>query len=199
MSILPAEPDCYPPDLWQGDTAVGDADRRWWCLHTRPRQEKAAARYLRSRRITYYLPQAYSEGRTPAGRKIRSLIPLFPGYLFLLGDDPQRVEALRGNHLANVLEVVNQAGLVHDLRQIHHLLASGLPVAPDPSYPVGARVRIASGPLRGLVGTIIRRRGHRDRFVAVVRMLGRGAAVELMDWQVEPIDEPASFSPALGK
>ncbi len=193
MPILSAEPDLYPVDLWTGDAGLcqGDGERRWWCLHARPRQEKSAARHLQSRQIAYYLPQVFRETRTPAGRRLRSLIPLFPGYLFLLGDDRQRVEALRGNHLANVLEIPDQPGLVHDLRQIHQILTSGIQVAPEPTLPVGTRVRVVNGPFLGLVGTIVRRRGHRDRFVATVRCLGQGATIELADWQVEPVNDDA--------
>ena len=57
MPILPAEPEMYPDDLWEGDAVGGDARRRWYCLHTRPRQEKATARDLRARRVAFYLPQ----------------------------------------------------------------------------------------------------------------------------------------------
>jgi transcriptional antiterminator RfaH len=32
------------------------------------------------------------------------------------------------------------------------------------------------------------RRGKRDQFVAVVHFLGRGATVDLQDWQVEGVD-----------
>ena len=51
MPILPAEPDLYPSDLWQGADLMEEASRGrlWWCLHTKPRQEKATARDLRSR------------------------------------------------------------------------------------------------------------------------------------------------------
>src|SRR4051812_40881042 len=108
MPILPAEPDLFPPNLWQDDSLQSSQGGRWWCLHTKPRQEKAAARDMRSLGIAYYLPQVVREDRTPQGRKIRSIIPLFTGYLFLLGDDRERVEARRGNRLANVLEVADQ-------------------------------------------------------------------------------------------
>ena len=42
--------------------------------------------------------------------------------------------------------------------------------------------------LQGVVGTVVRR-DRRDQFVAVVRFLGRGATVELRDWQVERIED----------
>jgi transcription antitermination factor NusG len=187
MPILPAEPDQYPPDLWDREEPTAGAGLRWWCLHTKPRQEKTAARHLRGRQIPHYLPMVVREDRTPGGRKIRSIIPLFPGYLFLLGDEHHRLEAFKGNHLANVLEVADQEGLTRDLRQIDRLLSSGLAVVPEPTYPVGARVRIATGPLAGLIGRVDRR-GKRDQFVAVVEFLGCGAMVELQDWQVDPLE-----------
>jgi transcriptional antiterminator RfaH len=185
MPILPAEPDVFPEDLWEGERASPNG-KRWWCLHTKPRQEKAAARDLRSRRVAYYLPQVVQETRTPQGRKIRSIVPLFTSYLFLHGDDADRVQALKGNRLANVLEISDQHALLHDLRQIHQMLSSGLAVVPEPTMPVGAHVRIKTGPLTGIEGTVIRR-GKRDQFVAVVQFLGRGATVDLEDWQVEQI------------
>jgi transcription antitermination factor NusG len=187
MPILPAEPDMYPPDLWHNGAAHPNGSNRWWCLHAKPRQEKAAARTLRKLRIAHYLPQVMHENRTPGGRKICSVIPLFPGYLFLLGDDHQRVQALQTNHLVNVLEVPDQDVIASDLRQIQQLVNSGLPVVAEPTYPVGTRIRIMSGPLNGIVGTVVRR-GKRDQFVAVVHFLGRGATVDLQDWQVEAVD-----------
>src|SRR4051794_192376 len=101
MPILPAEPDLHPASLWQ-EGSNGGPNARWWCLHTKPRQEKAVARALKSQDISYYLPQVVKIERTPQGRKIRPIIPLFTGYLFLLGDDFARLEALRTNRIANV-------------------------------------------------------------------------------------------------
>lgn len=190
MPILPAEPDYYPEDLWDrlpGRTDLDhDYDSVWWCLHTKPRQEKTVGRELRKLGLTYYLPQILKEDRTPGGRKIRSVIPLFPSYMFLRGDQNQRVEAMRGNRLVNVLEVHDQATLERDLRQIHTVLSSGLPVKTEPTVPVGARVRVLSGPLENVEGTVIRR-GNRDHFVALVHFLGQGAQVDLEDWQVEQL------------
>jgi transcription antitermination factor NusG len=188
MPILPAEPDLYPQDLWQSDDRAEGSS--WWCLHTKPRQEKATARELRAQKVPYYLPQVVHEDRTPQGRKTRSVLPLFTSYLFLLGDERDRLVALRGNRLVRVIDVADQDGIHHDLRQIHQMLASGLAVVPEPVVPVGARVRILTGPLTGIEGTVIRR-GKRDQFVAVVHFLGSGATVDLEDWQVEQLpDEP---------
>jgi transcriptional antiterminator RfaH len=192
MPILRAEPDSYPANLWEdGMPPPVKPDGLWWCLHTKPRQEKATARDLREQGVVYYLPQVVKESRTPQGRRIQSVAPLFAGYVFLYGDARDRLAALRGNRLVNVLEVVDQEGLVRDLRQVHKMISSGLSVSAEPVVPVGAKVRIATGPLTGIVGTVIRR-GKRDQFVAVVQFLGRGATVDLQDWQVETISESSS-------
>jgi transcriptional antiterminator RfaH len=115
-------------------------------------------------------------------------MPLFASYMFFHGDRKDRLTALQGNRLVNVLEVADQEALVRDLRQIHTMLGSGLVVSAEPTVPVGATVRIETGPLTGLVGTVIRR-GNRDQFVALVQFLGRGATVDLQDWQVEQVSQ----------
>ena len=78
------------------------------------------------------------------------------------------------------------------------MLHSGLTSSAEPVVPVGAKVRIATG-------SADRDRRHgdpagkRDQFVAVVQFLGRGATVDLQDWQVETITSRAIHpSPRLG-
>jgi transcriptional antiterminator RfaH len=183
MPILAAEPEIYPSTLWQEDRSRSAPDR-WWCLHTKPRREKALARSLRKQDIAYFLPQVISESRTPGGRTIRSQLPLFPGYIFLHGDDYQLVEATQCNHVANILKVEDQETLERDLSHLHRFLSSGLPISPEPTHPVGSMVEIQTGPLKGFVGTVERRDG-RTRFTAIVRFLGKGASVQLEDWQVQ--------------
>lgn len=188
MPILPAEPDVHPPDLWEVHRTDWGDGRKWWCLHTKPRQEKATARDLRRHLVPFYLPQVVQEGHTPQGRRTRSVVPLFTSYLFLFGDDQERIRAFKGNRLVSMLEVTDQACLDRDLDQLRRMLASNLVVRPEPTMPVGARVRIGTGPLAGMVGTVVRRGKHAD-FVAIVHFLGSGAAVELEDWQVERIED----------
>jgi transcription antitermination factor NusG len=189
MPILPAEPDCNPPNLWDDPSIhASNGESVWWCLHTKPRQEKATARDLKDQGLVYYLPQVRKESHTPKGRKLQSIVPLFMGYIFLKGDQTARLAAFRAHRLVSVLEVVDQQALARDLQQIYTMLSSGLPVTPEDAMPVGATVRITTGPLTGMVGTVIRR-AKRDQFVAVVRFLGRGAMVDLQDWQVELVAE----------
>ena len=127
MPILPAEPDCNPPNLWDDPSIhAANGEAVWWCLHTKPRQEKATARELGAQGAVYYLPQVLKETRTPKGRKIQSIVPLFTGYMFLKGDVNDRLLALRGHRLVSVIEVIDQEALARDLQQSLHRIALGI-------------------------------------------------------------------------
>ena len=91
MPILPAEPDRYPPELLSGRPEPGL--RRWWVLHSKPRQEKSLARYLYAAGLEYFLPTIRKRNRI-RGRIVTAQIPLFTGYVFLRADPSERLIAL---------------------------------------------------------------------------------------------------------
>jgi transcription antitermination factor NusG len=49
----------------------------------------------------------------------------------------------------------------------------------------GDRVMIMEGPLKGLVGFYLRRKGQSDKVVVSVELLKRSLAVEVEDWALE--------------
>lgn len=186
MPILPAEADVYPDCLLDGATPAESRGRRWWALHTKPRQEKSLARCLCSAGVAFYLPTVSRRCRI-RGRIMTSRIPLFPSYLFLLADDEGRVAALTTNRVVRSLEVHDQSALWHDLRQVHGLIASGLPITPEDRLAAGMRVTVNSGPLAGLQGTIVRSATGR-RFVVSVDFIQQGASAVIDDFALTPLD-----------
>jgi transcriptional antiterminator RfaH len=181
MPILSLEPVLFPPELF--DEEIGFAaqgERDWTVLHTRPRQEKCLARHLHDRQVPFYLPQVANRSLI-RGRVFTSHIPLFAGYVFLLGEREERLSALATSRVIRGLAVADQAGLWRDLRQIYRLIASGDPVTPVDRLAPGMAVEIRSGPLAGLKGKILRQASGR-RFVVEVDFIQRGAAVTLDDF-----------------
>jgi hypothetical protein len=73
----------------------------------------------------------------------------------LKGNQEARLAALRAHRLVNVLEVVDQNAFACDLAQIHKMLSSGLPVTQEDVVPVGATVRITTGPFTGMVSKVL--------------------------------------------
>jgi transcriptional antiterminator RfaH len=187
MPILPLEPAVYPECLFDDIPPLETSERRWWVLHTRPRQEKRLAQQLRDKEIPFFLPLVPHQLRIRT-RDFCSHLPLFPGYVFLLGTRHERIAALSSGRVVHPLEVHDQARLWGDLRQVNRLIASGAPVTPEGHLVPGTPVEIRSGPLAGLRGTILQAVSGR-RFLVRVDFIQRGASVLLDDvWLVKVFD-----------
>jgi transcriptional antiterminator RfaH len=162
------------------------APGRWWVIHTRARNEKAVAAALERCRIRYYLP-LIGVRHTYAKAKVTFRLPLFPGYLFLCGNEDERDVAWRTNRVANVLEVEDQEQLRAELTQVCRVVESGEAVALYPALRAGQRCRVTDGPLRDLEGVVIRH-GRQWRMYLSVTMLGQSAIVEVDAARLEAID-----------
>lgn len=184
MPILPQETAWFPSALFDSALSALDGERRWRVLHTKPRQEKSLARHLLDREVPFYLPLV-SRRVLQRRRVLTSYVPLFPGYLFLLADPSERVQALMSGRVVKTLEVEDQVELWNDLLGLWRLLASGMPVSAEQRLAPGVAVEITSGPLAGLHGKIIRASSGR-RFVVEVHFIQSGASVLLDDFVLKP-------------
>jgi transcriptional antiterminator RfaH len=185
MPILPREPDIYPPELLDAAGAP-PADGQWWAMYTLARREKELMRRLRNQGIGFYAPLVHKRARSPGGRVRESYVPLFASYVFVFGAEADRQRALATNCVSRVLPVPDGVQLVHDLRQIRRLIELDAPLTVEARIEPGQRVRVRSGPMAGLEGTVSKRRG-KDWLVVAVEFLGQGASVLLEDFQVEPL------------
>jgi transcriptional antiterminator RfaH len=185
VPILPSEPDIFPAELLEQPVQAADAPK-WWAMYTLARREKELMRRLRSLEIGFYAPLVPKRTRSPGGRTRVSYVPLFPSYVFVQGSDEQRQQALTTNCVSRWLPVPNTAQLVHDLQQIRRLIELDAPLTVEARIEPGRRVRVRSGPMAGLEGTVTKRRG-REWLVVAVEFLQQGASVLLEDFQVEPL------------
>ncbi len=185
--------ECVLSGLGTGTGALivpADLAGRWYVAHTRARHEKALAGELTRMGIYNHLPLALHVTRSLRSNRIsRSLVPVFPGYVFFNGTEDQRYMALRTNRIANVLNVVNQEQLLKELRQVHRLLEERGQFAVVPRIQEGQWGRIIAGPLLGLEGIVVGYSG-RFRLCMNVTILGQSVSVEVNYDQVEPIDAP---------
>ena len=124
--------------------------------------------------------------RSASGRTRTSYAPLFAGYVFLLGDDDQRQQALTTNCISKCLAVPDPQTLVRDLSRIKQLIDSEVPLTPEAKRTTGARVRVVSGVLAGVEGVVMQRRG-REHLLVALQFLQQGASVLLEDIAVEPV------------
>ncbi len=175
-----------PPIIWPQTESIRDFEGQWWVVHTRSRNEKALAHDLISKDISYFLPMSWKI-RRKSRRTIRSLLPLFSGYLFFCGRENDRVELLRTNRVAHLIEVDDQQKLLDELVQVNQALQSGAPLTPHKYIKTGQRCRVIAGPLIGLEGIVVRTK-NATRLVLQIDMLGQAASVEIDFDTMEVLD-----------
>lgn len=190
MPVLSREPMVFPENLLD-DCGVAESSLSeagpWWVLHTRPRAEKSLARLLLRQNVSYFLP-VHERRRRIQRRLVCSYLPLFPGYVFLYGDDEARRIALATNLVANTLTVEDQQQLSEDLARVYGAIKSGMPLAPEERLQPGMPAEIVSGPLAGMRGRILRRQDSKIlKFVIEVQLLQRGTSVEVDSSMVRPV------------
>ncbi len=175
-----------PPIIWPEAESISDFAGEWWVAHTKSRNEKALAHDLIRKKISYFLPMSWKVRRR-SRRTIRSLLPLFSGYLFFCGEENERIELLRTDRVANLIEVKDQQKLLKELLQIEQALRAGAPLTPHKYVKAGQQCRVMAGPLLGLQGIVVKARSA-TRLVLQVDMLGQAASVEIDIDMIEIVD-----------
>ncbi len=176
-----------PPQVWPELESITEFEGTWWVAHTKSRNEKALAWQMHNKSVSYFLPMHWKVSRK-RGRTFRSLLPLFPGYVFFCGDENDRLEVLKTNRVANIIVVNDQQELVSDLRPIERLIRQGADLRPHKYIKTGQKCRVIAGALMGSEGIVSRSSG-RTRLVLQVDMLGQATSVEIENDFVEVIDE----------
>ena len=179
---IDAESDIYPDTLL--DSPPRDA--RWWAAYTFACREKVFMQRLQKFKVPFYGPLIKRATRTPSGRPRPGFVPLFPGYVFLCGNEEQRAAAFRTKCAVRIIEAPDKAELLFDLRQIYQLIASDAPLTPEARVSKGMRVRVRSGPLSGIEGSVIKRHG-KDTLLVAVNFLQQGASVVVGDYETERV------------
>lgn len=186
MPLLAHEPDLFPEDLLQREPPASDLEVSWWAVYTLSRREKELMRQLRKLSIPHYGPTILKRVPSPSGRIRNSYLPLFANYVFLCGDEEQRYRAMKTNCISRTVPVPDSLALVHDLRQIRGLIATGAAITAESRLEAGNPVRVRSGPFAGYQGVVIKRHGE-ERLLISVGFLQQGASVLLEDCHVEPL------------
>lgn len=186
MPILDWEPPLWPENLLDREQVDGSAAAlHWWALHVRPRTEKMLARKLLARRVAYYLPQ-HEHRKTYQRRIVASRVPVFPGYVFVCGDDAAFEFSSTAREVVSPIRVIEQNCFHSQLRDVRRLIDSGAPITPEEKLETGMPARIIRGPLAGMSGHVVRnKRGL--KFVLQVQFIQRAASIEVDGSMVEAI------------
>ena len=153
----------------------------WFALYTRSRFEKKMLSELTDRSVEVFLPMREILSRWK-DRKKRIWIPLFPGYIFINHiDTPEnrfRILNIPGAVRFVSLEGHAQPIPEDQIQYVRRFLESNISIDPYPYMQVGARVEVIAGPLKGIQGILVEKRG-RFRFVIQVDLIRQAVSVEI--------------------
>ncbi len=141
-----------------------------------------------ARSVEVFCPTTATQSRR-RDRKVMLTLPLFPGYVFVRSD-------LSADHHLGILKVSGAVALVgggqgpvpvpdENIASLK-IMAASLGVITGTRFVKGDRVCVVAGPLAGVRGMFSRYKG-RTRVLVEVEALGRFAAIEVDENDVEPL------------
>jgi transcription antitermination factor NusG len=156
-----------------------DIEVNWHALYTRHQHEKSVAQILAHKGHEIFLPLICATHQW-RDRAKQLWLPLFPGYVFIRGGFDRQLQILSTPGMITVVGWAGHPAIIPQgqIDTVRQMIDSSLGVEPHPFLQCGDRVRVETGPLRGIEGLLVRKKND-FRLVVSVEILGSSAAVEI--------------------
>lgn len=163
-----------------------NAATEWFAAYTYPRHEKKVALLLNQLEIKTFCP-VYTAKHHWNKRKANVRLPLFPGYVFVNISTEQRIRVLSA---PGVIHIVGSRGKpsplpVDQIEALQKTLGSRQ-AEPHPFIAPGHTVRVTAGPLQGLEGIVLRRKGQM-RMIISLTTINQSILLELEESDLVPV------------
>jgi transcription antitermination factor NusG len=155
------------------------ASPRWFAAYTSANHEKRVTGQFVQRSIEHFLP-LYESVRRWKDRRMTLQLPLFPGYVFVRLALRDRLQVLCVPGVARLVGFNGTPAALpdNDIAALRTSLAWGVRAEPHPFLTAGRPVRVRSGPLAGMHGILVRRKG-KYRVVISINLIQRSIQVDL--------------------
>jgi transcription antitermination factor NusG len=159
----------------------------WFALWTRSRHEQVVREQLATKNIDAFLPTITRWSRWK-DRKKKIDWPLFPGYCFARFDPENALPVLKCTGVVNIVSFEGKPAAIPEveLDSIRLLVSSALQYDPCPMVREGMMVAVVHGPLKGVVGRLLRKDSAKARLVLSVDLIGQAVSVEVDAGDVKP-------------
>jgi transcription antitermination factor NusG len=166
--------------------AASNAEVRWFALWTRSRHEQVVREQLEQKRVEAFLPTVTRWSRWK-DRKKKIDWPLFPGYCFARFDPRERLPILKCTGVVNIISFEGEPAPIPELEidGIRRLVETDLAYDPCPMIREGEMVEVVHGPLKGVIGRLVRK-NDKARLVLSVDLIGQAVSVEVDAADVRP-------------
>lgn len=178
-------------DVTEAEARAGPALRAsrgeaWYAIWTRSRHERIVWEQLDRKGIEAFLPTILRWSRWK-DRKKQIAWPLFPGYCFARFDPADRLPILKCTGVVSIVSFDGEPAPIptYEIDAIRQLVESDLLYDPCPLVREGMMVEVVHGPLRGVMGRLVRKGAH-ARLVLSVDLIGQAVSVEVDAADVRP-------------
>jgi transcription antitermination factor NusG len=156
------------------------AQSEWYAIWTRSRHEQVVHDQLQRKQVEAFLPTITKWSRWK-DRKKKIDWPLFPGYCFARFDAADSLPILKCTGVVNIVSFEGKPAPIpsYELDSIRVLVGSDLLFDPCPLIREGMMVEVVHGPLRGVVGRLMRKDPPKARLVLSVDLIGQAVSVEV--------------------
>src|SRR5262245_33035789 len=156
------------------------AAARWFAIWTRSRPEQVVREQLEQKHVEAFLPTLPRWSRWK-DRKKKIDWPLFPGYCFARFDPDDALPVLKVPGVVSIVSFEGRPAPIPDyeLESIRLLVGSELQFDPCPLIHEGMMVEVVQGPLKGVVGRLLRKDARHARLVLSVDLIGQAVSVEV--------------------
>jgi transcription termination/antitermination protein NusG len=154
-------------------------NKAWYAIWTRSRHEQVVREQLERKGLEAFLPTITKWSRWK-DRKKQIDWPLFPGYCFARFESRERLPVLKCTGVVNIVSFDGEIVAIpeHEIEAIRRLVESDLQFDPCPLIREGTTVEVTHGPLKGVVGRLVRKGSH-ARLILSVDLIGQAVSVEV--------------------
>lgn len=159
----------------------------WYAIYTNPRSEKKANILLQEKNINTYLPLV-KRLKQWSDRKKMVEEPLIRSYLFVNISEKEYFEVLNTQHVSRFITFEGKAVPIpeNQIEIVKRLLSTDLEVdVTSENLAEGDTIRVARGPLIGMVGQLIKYK-QRKRVMVKLEQIGKSLIVNLPLAFLEP-------------
>lgn len=151
----------------------------WYAIWTRSRHEQVVREQIERKGFEAFLPTITRWSRWK-DRKKQIDWPLFPGYCFARFESAARLPILKCAGVVNIVSFDGEIAPIPDreIDGIRLLVSTDLQYDPCPLIREGTMVEVVHGPLKGVIGRLVRKGAH-ARLVLAVDLIGQAVSVEV--------------------
>ena len=156
-----------------------EQNKKWIAVYTKPRHEKTVEKELQKKGFEVYLP-LLKQRRKWSDRKKWVEFPLFRSYIFVKTEIKNALFVLQTLGVVKVVKFGGEVAVIQNdsIQAIKLMIEGGYSPEATDYFVKGDPVEVKDGPLKGLIGEVIRVDNH-DRLLVRVDAIQHSVSVQI--------------------